>query len=213
MSFQESIISSSNKTEEMKCVEKLTDAQRELAEQHYRYIYYFMQKQNLDEDYFDIVAIGLCKAARSYTKEKGIPFMTYAYTVMLNEVKQEWRRNKNKIKPTVYFEDSVPATEGDTAFKDILGDPSDHISELETSMLMKQALSHIKNERDKNIVCMYMNGKRQADIAKHCGLSQSYVSRIIKSVKNFCKTSLQTEKGVVQYSCVRYTSSRKQNKK
>lgn len=213
MSFQESIISSSNKNEEMKCVEKLTDAQRELAEQHYRYIYYFMQKQNLDEDYFDIVAIGLCKAARSYTKEKGIPFMTYAYTVMLNEVKQEWRRNKNKIKPSLYFEDSVPATEGDTAFKDILGDPSDRISELETRMLMKQALSHIKNERDKNIVCMYMNGKRQADIAKCCGLSQSYVSRIIKSVKNFCKTSLQTEKGVVQYSCVRYTSSRKQNKK
>ena len=186
-------------------MEKLTDVQRDLAEQYYRYIYYFMQKRNLSEDYFDIVAIGLCKAARGYTEQKGIPFMSYAYTVMLNEVKQEWRRNNNKIKPTISLEDSVPATDGDTMFKDILGDPVDRISELETNMLMTQAISHIKNERDKGIVYMYMNGKRQADIARHYKLSQSYVSRIIGAVKNFCKTSLQTENGVVQYNCTKYT--------
>ena len=65
----------------------LTDAQRKLVEENHNLIYSFMKSRNLAcPDFYDICAIGLCKAAQKYQPEKHT-FAYYAYCSMAKEVR------------------------------------------------------------------------------------------------------------------------------
>ena len=74
----------------------MTKEQEILVIENHNLIYYFIHKYNLSiEDYYDICAIGLCKAANTYDDKKGIKFSTYAGVCIENEIKQELRKQKN----------------------------------------------------------------------------------------------------------------------
>lgn len=81
--------------------EPLTDAQRETAGQNHNLIYTFAHKKNISTDeYYDILAIGLCKAAKGYVKGK-YKFSTYAFVCMNNELNSYWRSvNKKSSVPS-----------------------------------------------------------------------------------------------------------------
>lgn len=68
----------------------LNKLQQDLVEQNHNLIYDFAKKKNLDiEDYYDILAIGLCKAASAYQKDKA-EFSTFAFCCMNNELNNYW---------------------------------------------------------------------------------------------------------------------------
>ena len=73
-------------------MEQLTLDQQRIVSENHNLIYSLANKKsiNLDE-YYDVLAIGLCKAAIAFDSTKG-KFSTLAYTVMLNEYKQELRK-------------------------------------------------------------------------------------------------------------------------
>lgn len=79
---------------------KLTLEQQKLVEDNFNLIYGACKKYNINfEECYDIMAIGLCKAARIYNKNKG-KFSTIAYAYMLQEYRNYLRllyTNKNKI--------------------------------------------------------------------------------------------------------------------
>lgn len=68
----------------------LTDAQRKLVEENHNLIYSFMKSRNLAaSDFYDICAIGLCKAAQKYNPKRA-HFSVMAYRVMANEVSHQY---------------------------------------------------------------------------------------------------------------------------
>lgn len=73
-------------------ISKLNNEQRKLVEDNHNLIYSFLHKQALSVGgWYDICAIGLCKAALHY---KGTTnFSTFAYICMLNVVRKEMRKN------------------------------------------------------------------------------------------------------------------------
>ncbi len=69
----------------------LTEEQRQLAADNHNLIYSFAKFRGLDlEEYYGILAIGLCKAAKAYDKTQGTKFSILAYVCMFNECKQQW---------------------------------------------------------------------------------------------------------------------------
>ena len=69
----------------------MTDEQRKLIEDNHNLIYSFLYKYHLEvNEYYDLAAIGLCKAAMTYDSEKA-SFYTYAYKCMFTSVFSEIR--------------------------------------------------------------------------------------------------------------------------
>lgn len=67
----------------------LNEAQRQLAAENHDLIYWYLHKRGLSiEDYYDILAIGLCKAAAAYKPELGA-FSTLAIQVFDHEIQRE----------------------------------------------------------------------------------------------------------------------------
>lgn len=64
----------------------MTNEQKDLVLDNYSLIYWYAKKNNLDiEEYEDILAYALCKAANSFNPKKGIRFISLAITCLKNE--------------------------------------------------------------------------------------------------------------------------------
>ena len=71
------------------------EAQR-LVEDNHNLIYKFLRNHNLEDDWYDVAAIGLYKAANNYNSDK-YEFSTYAYICMYIEMwKDNWIYNNVK---------------------------------------------------------------------------------------------------------------------
>ena len=65
----------------------MTEKEQKLAEENHNLIYDFAKKRNLVvEDYYGLLAIGLCNAATAYSSENENTFSTYAYSCMQNVI-------------------------------------------------------------------------------------------------------------------------------
>jgi DNA-directed RNA polymerase specialized sigma subunit len=75
----------------------LTDEQQKFVEANHNLIYFLLKtyKWTIDK-YYDVAAIGLCKAAQRYDASRNYAFSTYALRVMYNEVVREIRKEKAK---------------------------------------------------------------------------------------------------------------------
>ena len=63
----------------------LTEEQKEFVAKNHDLIYAYAYKKNISiDEYYDVLAIGLCKAAMTFDKNKG-EFSTLAYRCMENE--------------------------------------------------------------------------------------------------------------------------------
>lgn len=73
-------------------MEKLNEEQKKLVENNHGLIYKFLKIKNLEfEDFYDLFAIALCKAAMFYNENADRAFSTYAIACMYNEYKNYLR--------------------------------------------------------------------------------------------------------------------------
>ena len=71
---------------------KLDDKQRQLVSDNHSLIYSYAKSKNLYlDEYYDLLAIALCKAAKSFDESR-TKFSTFAYKCMENEVTTYWRK-------------------------------------------------------------------------------------------------------------------------
>lgn len=169
-------------------MQKMNDAQRALVEKNL-YIVGLRIKRRMQyilpgerEDYFQIGAIGLCKAAMTYEQGRGA-FNTYASRCIDNEIfmqlriemarrhdRQAVRLDAGKGKSEqMTLAESLPALENaETAYGAI--DLLDQIEKRFTGT-------------EKRILRLHMDGRGQEDIGRAVNLSQSYVSRVIRRMK------------------------------
>lgn len=161
----------------------MNDEQRKLVEDNHNLIYAFLHKYNLSiDEYYDVAAIGLCKAAIMFDKKKECTFSTYAYLVMLTELKLVFRYNTSRkaipLDKLTYYQSIISNGDGKEIERlSLIPDNVDVESEVMTNETFKQVYS-ILSEQDRRIIHMFKLGYKQKEIAKNVGCSQSYISKI-----------------------------------
>lgn len=134
----------------------------------------------LDEDLYSTGLIGVVKAVNTFNPDKGVKFSTYATPVIRNEILATF--GKKRIIPVFSLDEPYQLGNGDLVdFSEMIADSRRFEEEVIADMQIKKLLSKL-SDREKKIISLSMDGKTQRKIAETLGLSQSYISRIIKSI-------------------------------
>ena len=151
-------------------------------------IYSFLYKYHLDvEEWYDIAAIGLCKAANTYNNDKS-GFSTYAYKCMYATIIME-KRKENAMRTIpqnqiVYYENQVNESSKDNDTSTFLNYiPSKQ--DIENETISALSLENIENElvgNKKKVFLLLREGYTQCEISKIIGISKQRVSKIKQEI-------------------------------
>lgn len=170
---------------------KLNEEQKKLVEENHNLIYWFAKKYHVPiEEYYDVLAQGLCMAAYHYDPSK-CSFSTYAYLCMNTEMHVEYRKTlrKSEIPQGNIFHyenawqlsDLIPTNEK-TENKVI-----DRISYENLISL----LNDILNDKDKEVLSYILNGLTMREIAKIEGTSHQAIHNRMKKIRDKVKKSYE----------------------
>lgn len=167
----------------------MTVEQSKLVEDNHGLIYwYIIHRIDGDIDrWYDIIAIGLCKAAIHFDESKGAAFSTYAIRVMENEYRVELRklnRHKSKLNFNAMSLQEIVTEEGDGVLEDIIPDTSINLEEEVIANITVHQLLESLSTREQRILSLTIDGMTQKDIANELGITQGHVSRILKKIKS-----------------------------
>ena len=125
----------------------MTEMEQKLAEDNHNLIYDFAKKKNLVvEDYYGLLAIGLCNAATSYSSDDNNTFSTYAYSCMQNVINNYWKsisRKKIIPKENILSYNAITDSEGNESFAEIFADSKSVIDDTIENMYCKYFLSYL----------------------------------------------------------------------
>ena len=164
----------------------LTDDQRKLAEDNHNLIYKFARKNNVSlDEYYDLLAIGLCNAARTYDKNKGA-FSTVAYRCMKNELSSYWRsiNKKTSVPEEVIFSYDAPIRRDDCdgdSFKDSIPDYKAYNDMIDGVYINE--LTDMFDNREKKILKYAMSKLSHQEIADKINCSRASVTYYFKRMR------------------------------
>lgn len=169
----------------------LNHEQQQLAEQNHNLIYSFAKSRKLDlEEYYDVLAIGLCKAALVYDKNKAT-FSTLAYKCMSNEYNKiiKGQTVQRKIPDNLISsldevisvsEEGSEVTLYDCIKKDIFPIPD---SSTITNIMFDKFYNNKLTKQEQKIVKLLAQDRTQVEISKLMGLTRQRISAIIGKIK------------------------------
>nr|DAF59881.1 MAG TPA: DNA directed RNA polymerase subunit [Siphoviridae sp. ctwDi18] len=161
----------------------MTKEQEQLVTDNHNLIYHCIHKyKGTIEDYYDVCAIGLCKAAILYDTSKGVKFATYACVIIENEIRQLLRNNKKKYSVLMY---SLDMTFNNTS--DGTGEIS-YGENMTTGLsaydeILPYQLDEVLNAQEYKVVVLTLQGYTQLEIGNIIGKSQAQISRYFHSIK------------------------------
>lgn len=175
-------------------MQKLTQAQQALAEQHIPLARYFAAKYAQFADFEDILQcayVGLCKAARSYNAEQAA-FATFAAPCIGNEISGYFRKKQHsgheRLEP-LSLDETIHEKDSDHGARERyeLIDSKVHVEEAAINMVEAQAIlrrfqCRRITEKQRAILRLRLAGLNQPEIAEYLGVSQAHVSRTLKRV-------------------------------
>lgn len=176
-------------------MQALTDIQREYAEEHHQLIYGFLHEYLLSfEEWYGVAALGYCKAVTRYEPERELSFSTFAYRVMLNEVRMEMRKAQAYKRRAVLVSLESELCEGFT-LEDTLGyEP--HFMEDEPMTAAEEFIGSMDTEQQL-IITLLSEGDRQGEIAKKLGVTRGEVSKRVKAMRERFKKEYPCRKEVI----------------
>ena len=168
---------------------KITEKQKQLVEDNHNLIYALLNQYHFSiEEYYDLAAIGLCKAAMTFN-DTVANFSTYAYKCMYSIIVCELRKsNRDKRIPKnqiLYYEAEVKDGKGDRASF------INHISSnenLENDVLLKVVLEKYMSkldDRGKEILNLLRSGYSQREICKMLNCTWKPVWKIKEGLKKW----------------------------
>lgn len=161
---------------------RLTEEQRGLVEDNHNLIYHVLKQNGLSiDEYYDVAAIGLCKAAATFVDGKS-KFSTYACTCILNETKMQMRKPRAAMRTAavISLDEEIPGTDGCT-YADILPDP-DCMESYAVEQVMQERIRAMK-PKQRRAVELSMQGLNQCKIANAMGITHSYVNHLLKRAR------------------------------
>ena len=193
-----------SKKEELELLNRLMqkddEARKKLVEKNLRLVVYIAKKfENSGvniEDLISIGTIGLMKAINSFNLDKNIKLATYASRCIENEILMYLRKmQKTKTEISIDEPINIDGEGNDLSLVDILGSDNDtvykEVEESDNKKVLRRAIMNL-NDREKMIMELRygFEGKdelTQKEVADKLGISQSYISRIEKKVRNRLK--------------------------
>lgn len=168
----------------------MTPEQQLLAEKNHNLIYTFMQSHNLSlnavEDWYGVVAIGLCRAAMTFDPTKGCEFSTFAYTCMENEVRREIRDRHNDASAVVSLDETIPGAD-ETLYVDTVSDGSDFTLAMEQSDILSRAFRGLTDSQQKIIRLVFGQGYTGVEVARKLGISPQYISQVCRRFRRLIR--------------------------
>ena len=150
----------------------LTSQQQELVESHHNMIYWFMRKVRIDiEEYYDVFALALCKAAIHFNPNINVAFSTYLSKTFYNEYFNLTNKLLKENKEYEFLED-VHVIDGE----------NDIVNEIDARMQLQNINKHL-NEREMKILYHYAKGYSCREIAKKMHCSKNAVTKITQKVQ------------------------------
>ena len=163
----------------------LTEKQRNLIEENHSLIYGYLNRKNLEvDDYYDIVAIGLCKAAKNYDLEVG-EFSTFAYKCMNNEVKNylTYIKGVKKVPEELVMSYDISLNESDDSMSNAVIRDDVEVEDILIHFDYEKFKNNNLNARERLIIKYLENGFKQSYIAEELNFTQQYISSVIKNIK------------------------------
>ena len=169
------------------------EARNKLVEHNLRLVAHIIKKYYAQtteqEDLISIGTIGLIKGVSTYRTDKNVRLATYASRCIENEVLMFFRSQK-KSAGELSLSDSIEADGdgGSLSIEDVLAEEDDLLENVSLAELRKQAVENVERvlePREAEIIRLRygLGGQKaltQREVAEHCGISRSYVSRIEK---------------------------------
>ena len=167
----------------------MTEEQRKLAADNHNLIYSFLNLHQYDwDEYYDLAAIGLCKSAITYDKNKG-PFSTYAYKCMFNEIGHYFtiqgaaRRIPDQL--IMYYDAKTNSDNGDESCEIInCLDCGDRFEDRVITNTLIDICRAKLSVRDNLIFDMLADGYTTREIGKVAGCSGPSVTNIRRRICN-----------------------------
>lgn len=163
----------------------LTSAQRKLAEENHAFIFYYMKRKGLDQDeFYDILAYALCKAARAYDPTQ-CAFATFCWSCFENEIGMFRRSQSKRITalPFSYYDTKVDEETQNLIYKTVPDpDAEQRIDETETAILIKDFVKNLPEKLEQTLK-LRLQGYSQREIARMVGVNQTMVSRRLAKIR------------------------------
>ena len=170
---------------------KLTEEQKKLVEENHNLIYWFAKKYHVPiEEYYDVLAQGLCMAAYHYDPSK-CSFSTYAYLCMNTEMHVEYRKTLRKSEIP---QGNIFHYENAWQLSDLI--PTNEKTENKVIDKMSyenliSLLNDILNDKDKEVLTHIVNGLTMREIAKIEGTSHQAIHNRMKKIREKVKISYE----------------------
>ena len=166
----------------------LTESQRELAGKNHNLIYKFAKIKEADlEEFYGVLAIGLCKAARAYDASSGYKFSTLAFRCMDNEYNGYWREElSSKHIPSDRIVSYNKMTESDDgATTEYLAVISNKLSPCWLDHSRLEILEFFNSLRDiqKIVLNGLMSGYSETELSAYTGFSCAYINAVKHSIR------------------------------
>lgn len=164
--------------------EPLTKEQQELVSKNHDLIYsYAIKKRVSVAEYYDVLAIGLCKAAKAFDENKGA-FSTLAYKCMENELLMYFNQlQKLSATPSnvVLSYDALNCSENIDNQNGIIDYGS--YNDMMASAMFREFIEEL-NENEKKILKHLIKGLTHYEIAEIINCSRQNIDYHVKNMRN-----------------------------
>lgn len=167
----------------------MTEEQKLLVENNHNLIYFMIHKMNESvEEYYDLAAIALCKAAISYQSDNG-SFSNYACRCIRNEILLDHRA---RMMPKRWMNEYLISYDAPSVVQNEDGEESILLDQLKSfESVENEALSRIMylevvaelGKTDSKVLKFFEMGLKQREIAEIMGVTQANVSRVKRRVE------------------------------
>lgn len=140
-----------------------------------------------EEELFGVAQLGLVKATRKFRPEYGYEFATFATPVIRNEILMRLRKERHFCN-MVSLDDLVTNEKDGSSTKneELIACTKDCYDEIWERQFLEYIRDLLEREDKKyqEIILLSLDGMKQKEIGERLGISQSYVSRILKKYKS-----------------------------
>ena len=154
------------------------------------------------DDLISIGTIGLIKGISTFKPDKGVRLATYASRCIENEILMHFRAQK-KLQGEVSLSDTLDAEEegGSLSLMDVIQVDDNMLEELsakDAGKAVRACVEECLDEREKLVITLRygLTGATplpHREVAKGCGISRSYVSRIEKKALEKLRVRMEQE--------------------
>lgn len=175
---------------------KLTPEQSKLVEDNHQLIYSFIHKNKLNiDDWYDICALALVRAAKAYEPDKG-EFSTLTYTYMRNEMIREFKRNDLHFPETLSLDHEYENNkDGDVYTLANLFEANDDVegevvSRVYIEEMKKFFDENLKKDNHKKVIDLIFQGMTKDEASKEVGISRERFDQVIDNMYLKCVRKL-----------------------